>query len=144
MAYDNLPECFYRVSVKALVLNEAKDKFLITKEADGIWEIPGGGLDWGMEVHDELRREIDEEMGLEVTWIADNPCYFLTGKSRSWKGVWVVNILYEAELEHLNFRPSSECVEITFVNKDNLSDMTVSEQITQLAEKFEPENHLKK
>ena len=41
----DIPECFYRISVKALVLNEARDRFLITQEEDGRWELPGGGLD---------------------------------------------------------------------------------------------------
>jgi len=27
-----IPECYYRVSVKALILNETRDKFLICEE----------------------------------------------------------------------------------------------------------------
>lgn len=36
---------FYRVSVKALILNETRDKFLLCKQGNGVWDLPGGGLD---------------------------------------------------------------------------------------------------
>lgn len=40
-----IPDCFYRISIKALILNEARDKFLICQEDNGKWELPGGGLE---------------------------------------------------------------------------------------------------
>lgn len=138
---DNIPDCFYRVSVKALVLNESRDKFLIVKEDSGRWDLPGGGLDWGMESHEELRREVREEMGLKVTWIAENPCYFLVGKSVRFENVWRANIVYEAELEHLEFTPSEECVDVAFVNASDVKGMEVFPQINELAERFESKRH---
>ena len=41
----HIPDCFYRIAVKALILNE-EGKFLLTKEDTGLWNIPGGGLDF--------------------------------------------------------------------------------------------------
>ena len=38
---------YYRLSVKALILNEERNKFLLTKKENGVWDLPGGGLDWG-------------------------------------------------------------------------------------------------
>jgi 8-oxo-dGTP diphosphatase len=138
---NEIPECFYRVSVKALVLNETRDKFLLCKEDNGTWELPGGGLDWGSSPQEDLPREIKEEMGLEVTKVADNPSYFVTRKSL--KGFWVVNILYEAELNHLNFTPSDECVDIQFVDKEVIREMKVLPSTQKFAEMFKVENHLK-
>jgi len=37
---NNIPNCFYRVSVKALVLDDTKNKFLLLKEDDGMWDFP--------------------------------------------------------------------------------------------------------
>lgn len=137
---NEIPECFYRVSVKALVLNETRDKFLICEEESGVWELPGGGLDWGMTPQEDLPREISEEMGLKVTKIADNPSYFITDQRLN-RGVWIVNVIYETELENFNFTPSDECVNIKFVNKEDINEMKVFPTIKQLAEMFDPANH---
>ena len=136
----NIPDCFYRISVKALVLNETKDKFLITKEHDGRWELPGGGLDWGMSPQEDLTREINEEMGLKTTRIAENPSYFLVSQTTN-SGTWIANIVYEAELENLDFTPSDECTEVRFVNKEDIIDMNVFANVKTLADMFNPRNH---
>lgn len=135
-----IPECFYRVSVKALILNETRDKFLICEEESGIWELPGGGLDWGSTPQGDLPREISEEMGLEVTMVADNPCYFITDQTLRRKQ-WIVNVLYETEVKHLNFTPSDECVNIKFVDKEDIQTMNVFPTIKKLGEMFNPSNH---
>ena len=137
---NEIPEFFYLVSVKALVLNETKDKFLICEEESGVWELPGGGLDWGMTPQEDLPREINEEMGLRVTRVADNPSYFITNQTLN-SGTWIVNVLYETELENLDFTPSDECVNIKFVNLDDIKDMKVFPTIKKLAKMFKSENH---
>jgi len=136
---DKIPKCFYRVSVKALILNETKDKFLICEEDNGKWELPGGGLDWGETPQEGVSREIGEEMGLKVLRVASKPSFFLTSKMSG--GDWAVNVLYETELENLNFTPSDECVNIKFVNKDDIKEMKVFPAIKELAKIFNSENH---
>ena len=136
-----IPECFYRVSVKALVLNEKKDKFLICKEEDGRWELPGGGLDWDVTPQEDLPRELMEEMGLKATYIADNPSYFITGRRTNNPEIRIANVLYETKLEHLDFTPSDECVEVRFVNKDEVKGMELFDGPKKLIEIFDPQNH---
>ncbi len=136
-----IPNCFYRVSVKALVLNEERDKFLLCKEADGRWELPGGGLDWDAGPQEDLPRELMEEMGLRAIYIADNPCYFITGKSTNYPEIRIANVLYETKLEHLNFTPSDECVEIRFVNKDMVDGMELFDGPRKLLEMFNVDYH---
>lgn len=58
------PNTFYRVSVKALIRNEAGE-VLVVKEHQEKWELPGGGLDHGESIHDGLKRELSEELGIE-------------------------------------------------------------------------------
>ncbi len=41
-----IPNNFYRTSVKALILDDKK-RFLLLLEKKGLWELPGGGLDFG-------------------------------------------------------------------------------------------------
>ena len=138
---DNVPECFYRISIKALILNETKDKFLICQEESGMWDLPGGGLNWETKPQDDLAREIQEEMGLNITKVAERPSYFVT-EMHVKKGLWKANVVYETELEHLNFTPSEECVGIRFVNKDDVAALETFPGVKQIAEQFNPENHL--
>jgi ADP-ribose pyrophosphatase YjhB (NUDIX family) len=142
MDMTEIPNCFYRISVKALVLNESRDKFLLCKEADGRWELPGGGLDWDVSPQEDLPRELMEEMGLRSTWIADNPSYFLTGLSTNHPKIRIANVIYETELEHLDFTPSDECTEIRFVSPEEVKTMNTFDGPAKLATMFKSENHV--
>ncbi|MGB0757094.1 MAG: NUDIX hydrolase [Patescibacteria group bacterium] len=104
------PHAHYRISVKALVLDEDK-RFLLVQEDNGTWELPGGGLDHGETPHEGLKREIKEEMQIPVTYIKETPDFVTTWEE---KGSWKANIIYEASLEHLNFTPSDECVAVKY------------------------------
>lgn len=65
---------YQQASVGALIQNK-DGKFLIVKRSEkddflpGLWELPGGGLDFGEELQDGLKREIKEETGLIVETI---------------------------------------------------------------------------
>lgn len=134
-----LPPCFYRISIKALVLDETRTKFLIVKEEQGVWELPGGGLDWGTTPQEDLTREIKEEMGLETTWVAEHPSYFLTCKNT--RGMWIANVLYETKLASLDFTPSDECVEIRFIAPSDIESLDALENVRILAQQFDVRNH---
>jgi ADP-ribose pyrophosphatase YjhB (NUDIX family) len=52
--------------------HDGKGKFLMSKRSQscrderGRWEIPGGGLKWGVTAEDNIRREVKEELGADV------------------------------------------------------------------------------
>jgi len=126
---------YYRISVNALILNEERDKFLVCKKVNGNWVLPGGGLDWGETPHEGIVREIKEEMVCTVTNVADKPSYFLTTPNRN-KDQWVANVVYETQLESLAFTPTDECVEIKFINKDDLTSLNLPEKLEKFARMF--------
>lgn len=137
-----LPPCFYRISIKALVLDETRTKFLITKEKNGKWELPGGGLELGENPQEALAREIQEEMGITVTSVAAHSSYFLTFISEMPKKFPLANIIYEATLANLNFTPSDECIEIAFLSPEEArvrGDLFINVRL--LAEQFDVTRH---
>ncbi len=135
----NIRECFYRISIKALILDNKK-KFLLTKEKNGKWELPGGGLDFGEKPQEGLIREIKEEMGLEVLFVADNPSYFLTIQ-RDDKKHWLANVVYSVKVKDLNFTPSDECVEIRFFTKEEALKENLFDNVADFISLYNPENH---
>ena len=59
------------VGVGALILDEAGRIFLsqrgpLAKNERGLWEIPGGGVEFGETLADALRREMREEYAIEI------------------------------------------------------------------------------
>lgn len=132
---DPVPACFYRISVKALILDETRERFLLVQEDNGKWEFPGGGLDFGETPFEGLKRELNEEMGLEATWISPSPSYFLTDVTS--KGTQYANLFYEVKVKDLNFTPSEECVALRFVSPEEVKDLKAFGNVIKLAEMFE-------
>jgi 8-oxo-dGTP diphosphatase len=135
-----IPPRFYRVSIKGLILNETKDKFLVCGQEDGTWQLPGGGLEWGENSRDALAREIHEEMGLLTTYVASRPSYFMTDQIVD-KKIWVANVIYEVRVEHLNFISSFECIAVKFVDKETINKLNAVGTAVMLAEMLDEDNH---
>lgn len=137
----DIPPCHYRISIKALIFDETREKFLVVQEENGTWELPGGGLDFGETPEECLRREIKEEMDLEVTHIAKQPSYAFTfekHKNTNYPG-WKANIMYEARLKDLNFTPSDECARIEFVTPAEALQLKNAPNIHALAKLLAPD-----
>lgn len=136
-----IPNRFYRVSIKGLILDETRTKFLVIQEDNGKWEFPGGGLDWGEAPHDALKREIKEEMGLVVTSMSAAPAYFIAGQKKP-NDIWVANIFFETEVENLEFTASEECVAVRFVSPVEARALDTFPNVQKLAELFNPAKHM--
>ena len=56
-------DCLYRISLKALIYNDA-GQILVVKEINRTyWDLPGGGMDFGETIESSLKRELHEEVG---------------------------------------------------------------------------------
>ncbi len=109
---------FFRVGVKALIWeSDKKERFLLSLEENGHWELLGGGLEHGESAQEGLAREIKEETGLELAWVAKKPSYFFTVENTH-ENFWQANIVYEAKLKNLNFKKSYECVDLRYFSKE--------------------------
>jgi len=134
-----IPPNFYRVSTKALILDETKTKFLIVRESNGKWEFPGGGLEYGLSPQENVRRELLEEMGIATLTVSELPAYVLPAQHDR-TGSWILQLFYVTTVEHLDFTASRECEACAFVDKDNLPELMYS-NVPQFAKMFDPKNH---
>ena len=121
------PDSFHRVTVKALVVKDGKI-FLIKEspELSGKWELPGGGLDFGEEIHEGLKREVEEEMGVKVKSIEDRPMYVWTWRYENKRNMdWYYSLVvaYKVEFENLDFKTTEECEEIGWFSKEELENI---------------------
>jgi len=53
-----------------IILTKAKSSEKKGKDYEGIWSMPGGTVEFGETCEDALRREIKEELGIDISDIA--------------------------------------------------------------------------
>jgi len=133
------PNTFYRTSIKALIFDEHKRVLLAKEEGSDAWDLPGGGMNWGETPQVCLAREIQEELGISTSWIADHPSYFYSQQSP--RGVWFSYALYEAKLEHLNFTPSDECTELAFFSLEEAKSVEIRSNVVLFFTLYSPARH---
>jgi len=94
---NTIKDCLYRVAIKAVIIQDGK--LLITKEREGWYGLPGGGLEHGETPNASIARELEEEIGLhgQDFMLEDQPlCMTYSGVSG---GIPRVCILYLATLK---------------------------------------------
>lgn len=130
----------YRISVKGIVIDET-GRFLLARKEDEGWELIGGGLEYPEDPIEGLRREVMEETGLEITYVSPTPKYFFTFTKEGREG-YAANVVYEMKLEHLNFTPSEECLELRFFSVEEARKVNPSIRTTKFIELFNPALHI--
>lgn len=130
---------FFRVSIKGIVV-DTDGRFMLAREDNGMWDMLGGGIDHGEDPIAALRREIQEEAGLEVTWISPTPKYFITAP-RYGHDTHVAHIVYQVKLKDLHITASEECQEIRFFTPDEARQEKLFPTVEKLARMFDPHVH---
>ena len=90
------PNTFYRVSVKALI-KDAKGDVLVLKENQDTWSLPGGGLDHGEKPDLGIKRELKEELGIDMIKVGDIR-RTLTFELKS-KQAWLMWVVYDITID---------------------------------------------
>lgn len=147
----DFPDAFYRVSAKGMYVKDGQvllvHDFTGRSDTDTSpeWELPGGGLDFGESFHEAIKREVREEMGLNVTWIDEKPTYVWTtrhGTGRGMEWYYVLTVIFQIELESLEFTHTQECRAIKFFSKQDLANHQpeLAAQLQPLIQAFDPED----
>lgn len=108
-------------SSAALVKN-GKGEVLLVKKKSGEWGFPGGFIEPYESGMDALRREMLEEVGVEIEAIKLYGIYTSSKYNFEYKNgdkVHPMILFFECKLQLDKLRPSSEVVEIGFFNRRN-------------------------
>lgn len=138
---EQIPNCFYRTSAKALILDEQK-RFLLVKEDNWLRELPGGGLDFWEDPQTWITRELLEEMWIRVQSVSERPAYFVTSTNLIW--IRISNIIYETQVDTddiYNFKPSEECQEVRFFTLEEAAQEQLFPNIKEFLKQYKPANH---
>lgn len=121
MDLSKLPSPFYRVSVKAFVFDN-QHRLLMGQAQEGVWEPPGGGLEYGEEIKDCLQRELQEELGVGLASLG-HPIVIYRGINV--RGFQALKIAFEATLDSLDFK-FGDLTSAQFVTKEELLSLDMS------------------
>lgn len=111
----------FRVSLKAVILDE-KGRILVVKESGrDWWDIPGGGIDHGESIKDALTRELREEVSLTgdfeyTTLLAEDPRH-LQGHN-----LYQMRLTFLVKPASLHFAPGDDGDEVTFIDPQEFKD----------------------
>lgn len=117
------------VSVKALV-KDSDGKLLLLQEDNGDWDLPGGRLRDDESFSDALRRECQEELGVECEVLSEKP--ELAWTARDSKGNWRVVLCFPVRLESNEFMQSPEHVAHKYFSKDDLQSVSLRSHTAEL------------
>lgn len=92
-----ISDCLYRLSVKALIVRDGK-VLLTIEDEDDFWSLPGGGIDYGETAQEALVREISEEIGVaqDMLSVVDDVATILIGLPID--GVPRANLVYHVKI----------------------------------------------
>jgi 8-oxo-dGTP pyrophosphatase MutT (NUDIX family) len=115
-------ERLWPVSVKAVVVDSSR--VLLCRNDRGAWELPGGRLEEGEDLHSCVQREVEEETGLTVRVVRILQAWsyeVLPGKR-------VVVIAFECRLTSEGVEPhvSAEHDAVSFIPLDDLDQIEVA------------------
>jgi 8-oxo-dGTP diphosphatase len=126
LSRENLPSPYYRVAIKVLIFNAAK-RLLVVQNADGDWEIPGGGWEHDESLRACLDREVKEELGVKVATATD---IAMTYRGLNKSGYVALRLVVTATLEGSDFTYGDSMQAGQFVDATELAALPMVDDDT--------------
>lgn len=113
------PDCYYRVSVKALITNEGGEILVVNERGTG-WGLPGGGLNWGEDALQALKRELKEELGCSAD-IEQQPVLIAPAHATS-HNQHVLWVIYKARIQPEKLRATMNVEAVRYMTIPELKE----------------------
>ena len=114
----DIPNKFYRVSVKALI-QDGRGKIVLVQERSNDWSIPGGGLEFGESIEVALGRELTEELGVAMQSFTPTPVAAWPSQNKK-KTCYCFIVLYAVTPTSFDFKTSEEVPAIKFFSPEEI------------------------
>lgn len=111
----------FSIGVRAIIINENNEILLVQHTNANQWYLPGGGVHKKEHLVDALKRELDEELSLEINstpTLLGNYANFFEGKSD------FISIFIIKEFTLNKFKGNDEIDKWNFFNFDQLPEKT--------------------
>lgn len=108
-------------------------KFLLMKRSKmargehGYWELPGGGLDFGESPEEALKREIQEEVQMDIEVIKPLSVWHYIRKNN----LQIIGFTYLCKARSTDVTLSDEHLEHTWIKHDDIEDYKIFPELTQ-------------
>ena len=131
------PKMIHRLIVVGLVWNQ-KNELLFCKMPPwrgvfpGQWGFPGGGIETGEQMVDALRRELREEIGIEIDHI--KPAFFKDGvydkllPGGSYQSIYLIFLVFHCRAASEPIRLNEEFSEYRWVSQKDWYDLDLNQE----------------
>lgn len=110
----DLPSTFYRLALKALVVDD-DGRILVAENVEHTYELPGGGWEYDETFEAALQRELQEEIGVAAASIG--PIAFLF-RGKSTQGWQVARAAVRVKLASIRLTPGDDIIAARFVTRE--------------------------
>jgi len=118
----------FEVAVKSVIIYDRK-VLLVRRSNDNEWECPGGTMEFGEDLHTTLRREIEEETGLNDIDIG-KLLYAITFTYNP--ETQYVGLMYLSHAKSDKVKISNEHIDFKWVNKKQLTELLWKPMLNEL------------
>ncbi len=115
----------FRVSLKCLITDKAGNVLVVKETGRDWWDLPGGGMDHGENLHRAIAREMKEEVNLEGDFTykviaVDEP------KLLEAHNFWQLRLIFAVRPTRMEFSAGEDGDEIAFMDPGQFKNSTIN------------------